>query len=177
MLIAPFCLGPQKSVFAISALQITDSFYVVHSEQMLYRKGYEQFNELKNKDDFFYFWHSAGELDEQNRTKNISKRRIYIDPVEERVLSCNNQYAGNSLACKKLALRLAIHRANNSNWLTEHMFITGIAPKSKPNRVTYFSGAFPSACGKTSTAMIPGTHIVGDDILYTRFAVFFSFWL
>jgi len=35
-------------------------------------------------------------------------------------------------------------------------------------RKTFFTGAFPSACGKTSTAMIPGNTIVGDDIAYIR---------
>jgi phosphoenolpyruvate carboxykinase (GTP) len=38
----------------------------------------------------------------------------------------------------------------------------------KRGRITYFSGAFPSACGKTSTAMIPGQTIIGDDIAYLR---------
>ena len=38
-----------------------------------------------------------------------------------------------------------------------------------PNgRITYFTGAFPSACGKTSTSMISGQTIVGDDIAYFR---------
>jgi len=38
-----------------------------------------------------------------------------------------------------------------------------------PNgRKTYFAGAFPSACGKTSTAMLPGETILGDDIAYIR---------
>jgi phosphoenolpyruvate carboxykinase (GTP) len=36
------------------------------------------------------------------------------------------------------------------------------------DRKTYFCGAYPSACGKTSTAMIPGEKIVGDDIAYFR---------
>jgi len=36
------------------------------------------------------------------------------------------------------------------------------------DRVSYFTGAYPSACGKTSTAMIPGMTIVGDDIAYLR---------
>jgi phosphoenolpyruvate carboxykinase (GTP) len=35
-------------------------------------------------------------------------------------------------------------------------------------RKTSFAGAYPSACGKTSTAMIPGELIVGDDIAYFR---------
>jgi len=34
--------------------------------------------------------------------------------------------------------------------------------------VTYFLGAFPSLCGKTSTAMLEGETIVGDDIAYLR---------
>jgi phosphoenolpyruvate carboxykinase (GTP) len=34
--------------------------------------------------------------------------------------------------------------------------------------VTYFTGAFPSACGKTSTAMLPGETVLGDDIAYLR---------
>jgi phosphoenolpyruvate carboxykinase (GTP) len=35
-------------------------------------------------------------------------------------------------------------------------------------RKTYFAGAFPSACGKTSTAMLQGETILGDDIAYIR---------
>jgi phosphoenolpyruvate carboxykinase (GTP) len=35
-------------------------------------------------------------------------------------------------------------------------------------RKTYLAGAFPSACGKTSTAMLPGEKILGDDIAYFR---------
>jgi phosphoenolpyruvate carboxykinase (GTP) len=163
-----FCLGPLDSKFTIGALQLTDSFYVAHSEDLLYRNGYEEFKELNGSPDFFYFIHSAGELaGNPPVTKNISKRRIYIDLQESRVLTVNNQYAGNSLGLKKLALRLAIHKANNEDWLTEHYFILGVRPKGK-NRVTYFTGAFPSACGKTSTAMLPGQLIVGDDIAYLR---------
>jgi phosphoenolpyruvate carboxykinase (GTP) len=36
------------------------------------------------------------------------------------------------------------------------------------NRKTYFTGAFPSLCGKTSTSMMTGETIVGDDIAYLR---------
>ena len=167
MIIRFFCLGPTNSRFSIRAMQITDSFYVAHSEDLLYRPGFEEFRRMKDKGDFFYFWHSAGELDERNTTVNVDKRRIYIDPLENRVLSVNNQYAGNSLACKKLALRLAIYRANHEDWLTEHMFISAFYPLNG-DRKTYFAGAFPSACGKTSTAMLPGSTIVGDDIAYLR---------
>lgn len=166
-LIRFFCLGPTNSSFSQCALQITDSAYVAHSEDLLYRRGYEEFKRLKNPNDFFYFIHSAGELTDANVTKNVDKRRIYVDLQENRVLSVNNQYAGNSLGLKKLALRLAINKAIYNGWLTEHMFISGIHSPFK-ERKSYFLGAFPSACGKTSTAMVPGNTIVGDDIAYLR---------
>ena len=167
MLVTFFALGPQNSDFTIGAMQITDSSYVVHSETLLYRAGYEHFKSvLKGSEDFFFFLHSAGELDERNNTKNIDKRRIYIDLAENTVYTVNNQYAGNSVGLKKLAFRLAIKKAHSEGWLAEHMFIMGV--HGKPGRITYFAGAFPSACGKTSTAMIPGQTIVGDDIAYLK---------
>ena len=167
LLIRFFCLGPTNSRFSISALQLTDSAYVAHSEDLLYRSGYEQFKKLEGSDDFFAFIHSAGELDDRNCTVNVDKRRIYIDLIDRKVYSVNNQYAGNSIGLKKLALRLGVYKANHEDWLAEHMLIMGIHPEGK-DRVTYFTGAFPSACGKTSTAMIPGQTIVGDDIAYIR---------
>jgi len=167
MLVRFFCLGPLNSRFSIPALQITDSAYVAHSEDLLYRSGYEEFKKLNGSSDFFYFIHSAGQLNDRGQSKNISQRRIYIDLQENRVLTINNQYAGNSLGLKKLALRLAINKANHEDWLTEHMFVMGIHPEGR-KRTTYFTGAFPSACGKTSTAMIPGQTIIGDDIAYLR---------
>ncbi|TFF63407.1 MAG: phosphoenolpyruvate carboxykinase (GTP), partial [Promethearchaeota archaeon] len=167
-LIRFFCLGPKNSKFSILALQITDSFYVAHSEDLLYRKGYEEFKNLNGSDDFFYFIHSSGTLTgDPPTTKNLDKRRIYVDLEEDRVLSVNNQYAGNSLGLKKLALRLAINKATKENWLAEHFFILGVHPKDK-KRVSYFCGAYPSGCGKTSTAMLPDQTIIGDDIAYLR---------
>jgi phosphoenolpyruvate carboxykinase (GTP) len=163
-----FSLGPTDSEFSISALQLTDSAYVAHSEDLLYRSGYEQFKRLGGSPDFFTFIHSAGELDERRTTKNVDKRRIYVDLVDGKVYTVNNQYAGNSLGLKKLALRLALYKANHEgDWLAEHMLIMGVHPPGK-ERVTYFTGAYPSACGKTSTAMIPGQTIVGDDIAYLK---------
>ncbi len=167
MLVRFFCLGPRSSRFSICALQLTDSAYVAHSEDLLYRTGYEEFKKLRGSSDFFAFIHSAGELDERGCSKNVDKRRIYIDLIDGKVYSVNNQYAGNSLGLKKLALRLAIYKSHQEGWLTEHMLIMGVHPPGK-GRVTYFTGAFPSACGKTSTAMLPGNTIVGDDIAYIR---------
>jgi len=165
MLVRFFSLGPTNSIFSLKALQITDSAYVAHSEDLLYRQGYEEFKKLNGSSDFFFFLHSAGRL-ENGVSVDIDKRRIYIDLEENRVYSVNNQYAGNSLGLKKLAFRLAIKKANEEGWLAEHMFIMGV---HGPNgRITYFTGAYPSACGKTSTAMIPGQTIVGDDIAYLK---------
>lgn len=165
MLVSFFCLGPTNSPFSIRCMQITDSAYVTHSEEILYRTGYAEFKRAGACEDFFFFLHSAGQLVD-GKTANIDKRRIYIDLENNRVYTVNNQYAGNSVGLKKLAFRLAIQKANNSDWLAEHMFLMGV--HGKPGRTTYFSGAFPSACGKTSTAMIPGQTIVGDDIAYLR---------
>ncbi|MFW5976584.1 MAG: phosphoenolpyruvate carboxykinase (GTP) [Bacillota bacterium] len=165
MLIRFFSLGPTDSKFTMPAIQITDSAYVAHSEDILYRPGYEEFKKLNGSDDFFYFIHSAGRL-EDGVSADIDKRRIYIDLKEDRVFSVNNQYAGNSVGLKKLAFRLAIKKASNEGWLAEHMFISAV--NGPEDRKTYITGAFPSACGKTSTAMVPGNTVVGDDIAYLK---------
>ena len=94
------------------------------------------------------------------------KKRIYIDHMDNTIYSVNTQYAGNSVGFKKLAFRLAIRKADREGWLAEHMMIMGV--HGPGGRKTYFSGAFPSACGKTSTAMLPGETILGDDIAYIR---------
>ncbi|MHC4113232.1 MAG: phosphoenolpyruvate carboxykinase (GTP) [Planctomycetota bacterium] len=165
MLIFFWCLGPADSDFTISCIQITDSPYVGHSESILYRPGYEQFKKIADSPDFFRFIHSEGEL-ENFVSKNIDKRRVYIDLEENLVYSVNTQYGGNTIGLKKLALRLAIQKASRQGWLAEHMFVMGA--HGPVDRVTYFAGAFPSACGKTSTSMLPGQTIVGDDIAYLR---------
>jgi len=165
MLICFWCLGPVGSEFAIPCIQITDSPYVVHSESLLYRPGYEQFKNIGDSPEFFRFLHSEGQL-ENVVSKNVDKRRVYIDLEEEMVYSVNTQYGGNTIGLKKLALRLAIQKASRQGWLAEHMFVMGVhGPKE---RVTYFTGAFPSACGKTATSMLRGQTIVGDDIAYFR---------
>jgi len=165
MLICFWCLGPTDSDFSIPCVQITDSPYVAHSETILYRPGYEQFKKIGSSPDFFRFIHSEGEL-ENAVSKNIDKRRIYIDLEEDLVYSVDTQYGGNTIGLKKLALRLAINKASKQGWLAEHMFVMGA--HGPAGRVTYFAGAFPSACGKTSTSMLPGQTIIGDDIAYLR---------
>jgi phosphoenolpyruvate carboxykinase (GTP) len=96
----------------------------------------------------------------------LDTRRVYIDLADDTVYSANTQYGGNTIGLKKLAMRLAINRGAQEGWLTEHMLIMAI--HGPGNRSTYFTGAFPSLCGKTSTAMLEGESIVGDDIAYLR---------
>lgn len=166
MYILFFTLGPNNSDFSIPAVQLTDSAYVSHSELLLYRTGYDDFKNMQNKDRFFRFVHSTGALDERKNSINLDKRRIYIDIPNSMTLSTNTQYGGNTLGLKKLAMRLAIRLASKEGWLCEHMFIMGI---HGPNgRKSYFTGAYPSACGKTSTSMLDNETIIGDDIAYLK---------
>ncbi len=164
-----FSEGPTESPFTIPCIQFTDSWYVAHSEYILYRSAYSHFLQMKDgeKADFFRFIHSAGELDENNNTKYLDKRRVFMDLEHNMVYSMNAQYAGNSVGLKKHSMRLAIAKSGREDWLCEHMFVMAAIDEDK-KRKTYFCGAYPSACGKTSTAMIPGEKIVGDDIAYFR---------
>ena len=137
-----FCLGPPDSPFSIACAQITDSAYVAHSEDLLYRTGYEQFSRLAGSGKFFRFLHSAGRLSDSNTSMDVEKRRVYIDVAEDMVYSSNTQYGGNTIGLKKLALRLAIRKADAEGWLAEHMFLMGV--HGPDGRKTYFAGAFPS---------------------------------
>jgi phosphoenolpyruvate carboxykinase (GTP) len=166
MIVRFMSLGPANSVFSIPCVECTDSWYVSHSLDLLYRPGYEYFKSLGKVKNFFKVLHSAGKLTEDMVSAEPDKKRIYIDYLTETVYSVNTQYAGNSVGLKKLALRLTIRKADREGWLAEHMFLMGV--RGPGGRKTYFAGAFPSACGKTSTAMLPGETILGDDIAYFR---------
>src|SRR3990170_3672811 len=159
-------LGPSNSIFTIHGLQCTDSWYVAHSEDLLYRPGYELFRQSGSDREFLRVLHSAGKLNENMTSIEHEKKRIYVDHMDNTIYSINTQYAGNSVGFKKLAFRLAIRKANIEGWLAEHMMLMGV--NGHGGRKTYFAGAFPSACGKTSTAMLPGESILGDDIAYIR---------
>ena len=166
MIVRFVSLGPQDSVFTILGLQCTDSWYVAHSENLLYRPGYEQFVKAGPKSDFLRVLHSSGKVNGDMMSVDWNKKCIYIDQMDNTIYSVNTQYAGNSVGFKKLAFRLAIRKASSEGWLAEHMLLMGVF--GPDGRKTYFAGAFPSACGKTSTAMLPGEAILGDDIAYLR---------
>ncbi|MEM0084104.1 MAG: phosphoenolpyruvate carboxykinase (GTP) [Candidatus Methanomethylicia archaeon] len=165
MFIGFYCLGPKKSPLSLYAVQVTDSAYVMHSENILYRLGYDIFVEKGSEIEYMRFLHSAGELNEYGWSKNIDKRRIFIDLIDDTVYSANTQYAGNTVGLKKLALRLTVYRGYLEGWLSEHMFIVGV--KGPGDRITYLTGAFPAGCGKTSTALMSDT-VIGDDLAIIR---------
>jgi phosphoenolpyruvate carboxykinase (GTP) len=166
MIVRFMTLGPNNSPFSIPCVECTDSFYVSHALNLLYRLGYEEFRRLGPEGQFFATLHSCGKVDERMVSAEPEKKRIYIDYTTDAVYSVNTQYAGNTVGLKKLALRLTIRKADREGWLAEHMFLSGV--RGKGGRKTYLAGAFPSACGKTSTAMLPGETILGDDIAYFR---------
>lgn len=165
MIVSFISRGPIGSPVSDPTLQITDSYYVIHSEFMLYRMMTpEEFSkDVTEKGYMFINFHSAGKLDDTHVSANLAERRIYMDVERFRSYSSNNQYAGNSIAPKKINHRFA-NMNNIRNYfgerLDEHMFIAGFAMEDE---VVYFGGAYPSGCGKTGTAMT-GTHLIGDDL-------------
>ncbi|NON61909.1 phosphoenolpyruvate carboxykinase domain-containing protein, partial [Acidianus sp. RZ1] len=149
MFVGFYSLGPSGSPRRFLAVQISDSPYVIHSENILYRMS---FSDFKGNIPFFKFVHSKGELD-------IKKRRIVVDIENEIVYSVNTTYAGNSIGLKKLALRLTLNRAIKEGWLSEHMAIIGLSGKDRDH---YITASFPSGSGKTSTSMIG--KLISDDL-------------
>lgn len=165
MIISFISRGPIGSPVADPTLQITDSYYVIHSEYLLYRMmdpaAFSK--DVADKGYMFINYHSAGKLTDTNVSADLTERRIYMDVERFHSYSSNNQYAGNSIAPKKINHRFA-NMNNIRNYfgerLDEHMFIAGYEMEDE---VIYFGGAYPSGCGKTGTAMT-GTHLIGDDL-------------
>ena len=166
MILRFLSLGPTGSVFSIPCVQATDSWYVAHSEDLLYRSAYSQLCMIGKEENVFCFLHSEGELNERMVSSDVEHKRVYMDYTIDTIYTVNTQYGGNTMGLKKLALRLTIRKADREGWLAEHMFVSGVYGPG--GRKTYLAGAFPSACGKTSTAMLPDENILGDDIAYFR---------
>jgi phosphoenolpyruvate carboxykinase (GTP) len=117
MIIRFMTLGPVNSEFSIPCLECTDSFYVSHSLNLLYRPGYAEFKRLGAEADFFSILHSSGKLDGRMVSAEPENRKIYIDYTTDSVYTVNTQYAGNTVGLKKLALRLSIRKADREGWL------------------------------------------------------------
>lgn len=165
MIVSFISRGPIGSRVADPTLQITDSYYVIHSEYLLYRllDPATFSRDVEEKGYLFINYHTAGELTPEHVSAHLEHRRIYMDVERFHSYSANNQYAGNSIAPKKINHRFAnMHnlRHHFGERLDEHMFITGF---EVDNETVYFAGAYPSGCGKTGTAMT-GDTLIGDDL-------------
>ncbi len=161
MLVGFYMRGPVGAPASNPAIEISSSFYVSHSAEMLYRNSFDNFTaEAQRLGHYYSNIHSEG----KNRPEDLPDARVYMDRHEQTTYSINCTYAGNTLLLKKGNHRFSVDKAvyqNRGNELSEHMFITGIDGPGE--RVTWFAGAAPSGCGKTTTAMA-GSHFVGDDL-------------
>jgi len=161
LLVGFFSRGPIGAPAALPALEITTSTYVMHSANLLYRNVYSRFDEEAERAGLFLTnVHSEG----LNRPEDLPNARVFMDRSWLTTYSMLCTYAGNTLLLKKGNHRFAVDLATymrRGKELSEHMFITGLAGPG--GRTTYFAGAAPSGCGKTTTAMV-GTDFIGDDL-------------
>ncbi len=161
MFVGFFCRGPAGAKMALPALEISSSTYVMHSGDILYRHVYEEFDKQAELAGLFLTNVHAEGL---NRPEDLPGARVFMDRSWLTTFAMFCTYAGNTLLLKKGNHRFAVDLATyygKGNELSEHMFITGI--KEDSGRMTWFAGAAPSGCGKTTTAMA-GTDFVGDDL-------------
>ena len=161
MFVGFFSRGPAGAKLSLPAIEISSSTYVMHSGDILYRHVYDSFDEQVKKSGLFLTnVHSEG----TNRPEDLPNARVFMDRSWLTTFSMYCTYAGNTLLLKKGNHRFAVDLATyygDGKELSEHMFITGI--KEDSGRITWFAGAAPSGCGKTTTAMA-GTEFIGDDL-------------
>lgn len=161
MFVGFFSRGPAGAKLSLPAIEISSSTYVMHSGDLLYRHVYDTFDEQVSKSGLFLTnVHSEG----SNRPEDLPNARVFMDRSWLTTFSMYCTYAGNTLLLKKGNHRFAVDLATyygDGKELSEHMFITGI--KEESGRITWFAGAAPSGCGKTTTAMA-GTEFIGDDL-------------
>lgn len=166
--VIPYVLGPVGSPFSQTAIEITDSIYVVLNMRILTRIGDAAWSQIGDKDDFFRGVHVTGDLD-------ISKRYIAHFPEYRTLYAVNTEFGGYAFQGKSsLAMVMSSAVAAKEGWLAEHMMILAI--ENPEGEVRYIAGAFPSSSGKSNLAfMIPPAYAkgykcytVGDDIAWLR---------
>ena len=161
LMVGFYVRGPIGAQAADPALEMSTSTYVLHSAELLYRNTFSAFDKEVERAGYYYAnIHSEG----LNRPEDLPNARVFMDRNHLTTYSFNCTYAGNTLLMKKGNHRFSVDRSvydKKGVEIAEHMFITGM---EGPNgRVTWCTGAAPSGCGKTTTAMA-GNQFVGDDL-------------
>ncbi|MEM3255148.1 MAG: phosphoenolpyruvate carboxykinase (GTP) [Candidatus Micrarchaeaceae archaeon] len=167
MYVVPYLLGPPKSEFAKSGVELTDSKYVVINQMIIANVSEEAIEQIK-RGDFVLGVQATGNLDP-------SKKYIAHFPSKKLIITVNSAYGGNALLSKKCqALRIESYWARNTDMLVEHMMAIEV---TDPNGKSYgITGAFPSASGKTNLAMISpppdykgwSAKLLSDDISWLK---------
>jgi len=161
LMVGFFSRGPVGAQGSLPAIELSSSTYVMHSGDLLYRNVYDRFDdEAKRAGLFLTNLHSEG----PNRPEDLPNARVFMDRSWLTTFAMFCTYAGNTLLLKKGNHRFAVDLATyfkRGQELSEHMFLTGM--RGPGGRLTFFAGAAPSGCGKTTTAMA-GTDFVGDDL-------------
>ncbi|MGB3211614.1 MAG: phosphoenolpyruvate carboxykinase (GTP) [Desulforhopalus sp.] len=161
LIVGFYSRGPVGAEAAVPAIEISSSGYVLHSAELLYRNCFKDFDaETERTGLFFTNVHAEG----NNTPEDVPNARIFMDRSWMTTFSTFCTYAGNTLLLKKGNHRFSVDYATYrkiEEQLSEHMFITGMTGPG--GRKTFFAGAAPSGCGKTTTAMV-GTDFIGDDL-------------
>ncbi|KAL0239331.1 hypothetical protein PCE1_005018 [Barthelona sp. PCE] len=181
MYVVPIAMGRVGRAHTMYSIMITDSPFVVLNLSIMSIAGDSVLTFLNNNPDmdFTPLIHSVEYPiiggSHQPRVLpvgNPSKKLVCHFPREtgSAVVSISASNGGDAILPKKtLALRIASYMGRKQGWMAEHMFIIKVT--NPAGREFVVLGCYPSACGKTTTAMCPAPEgwkieTIGDDIAW-----------